>query len=271
MSSQNLPKGERLERISSLVLRNGEIGLDELAEMLGVSRMTIHRDLEVLEGRGVLRKVRNGATARPSSSFESNFEFRAAQSVAAKERLAAHAAALIEPGDVILLDEATTLLPMIPHLAPIEGLTVVSNFLPVQDAVARFENVRLIALSGEYIRQYHTFGGPLCEAAVGQFRINRYFTSTTAIDGAAAYHPNSLIASTKKAMMRSSARSYLLADASKFSRTALHKVADLDDFELILTDEPPPRHSRDQLRPLDEKLVVVRQPDPDEQGRPTGA
>lgn len=271
MMSHMLAKGDRIERIADLVLRQGEVGLDELAQQLGVSRMTIHRDLEVLEGRGVLRKVRNGATARPSSAFESNFEFRAAQAAAAKERLAAQAAALIEPGDVILLDEATTLLPMIPLLEGIEGLTVVSNFLPVQDAVARFETVRLIALSGEYIRQYHTFGGPLCEAAVGQLRINRYFTSTTAIDGAAAYHPNSLIASTKKAMMRSAVRSYLLADASKFARTALHKVADLDDFELILTDQPPPRDHAEQLRPLAGKLVVAGPPTPAEQGQPTGA
>jgi len=271
MSTQNLPKGERIERIADFVLRNGEVGLDELVELLGVSRMTIHRDLEVLEARGVLRKVRNGATARPSSSFESNFEFRAAQSAAAKERLAAHAARLIEPGDVILLDEATTLLPMIPHLADVEGLTVVSNFLPIQDAVARFDNVRLIALSGEYIRQYHTFGGPLCEAAVGQLRINRYFTSTTAIDRSAAYHPSSLIASTKKAMMRSSVRSYLLADTTKFARTALHKVADLDDFELILTDEPPPRECREHLRPLGGKLVVVGPHHPEEQGPLPGA
>ena len=259
MNAQNLTKRERLERIGSLVLREGEVGLDELAELLGVSRMTIHRDLEELERRGVLRKIRNGATAQPSSAFESNIEFRRTRALDAKQRLAAHAASLIEPGEVILLDEATTLLPMIPHLAEIEGLTVVSNFLPVQAAVAKIESIRLIGLGGEYIGQYDTFSGPLCEQAIEQLKINRYFTSTTAIDAAGAYHPNSLIASAKKAMMRASVHSYLLADVSKFSRTALHRFSTLDAFDRILTDAAPAAEHADIVEHFADKLSVVPQ------------
>ena len=259
MNTENLPKRERLERISSIVLSNGEASLEELCELLGVSRMTIHRDLEELENRGVLRKVRNGATAQPSSAFESNIEFRLTCAPEKKERLARHAASLVEPGDVILIDETTTALPIVRYLAEIEGLTVVTNFQPVANAVAKIVGIRLIGLGGEYIHQYDTFSGPLCEHQVLQLRINRYFTSTTAIEESGAYHPNSMIASVKKAMIQVSARKYLLADTSKFDRTALHKFAELIAFDQILVDAPLPAKKAEGMQHIADRLMVVPQ------------
>jgi len=257
MSEKTRTKFERLEKISADVLSKGEVTVDDLARKLSVSRMTIHRDLEELETRGVLRKIRNGATAQPSSVFESNVEFRITRSILEKERLAAYAAKLVEPGDVILLDESTTLLPMIPHLAEIEGLTIVSNFLPVQAAVSKMPHFRLIGLCGEYVRQFDTFSGALCEMSISRLRINRYFTSTTAIDGASAFHPNALVASTKRAMMKASVQRYMLADHSKFSRTALHKFADLDEFDQIFVDKSPSLGSVELLEALREKITVI--------------
>lgn len=259
MTDQIYNRQERLEKITAIVLSNGEASLDVLSESLGVSRMTIHRDLEELESRGVLRKVRNGATARPSSAFESNVDFRQARAADAKARLAEYASSLVQPGDVVLLDEATTTLPMVNHLAGIEGITIVTNFQPVIRAFSGNEAIRLVGLGGEYITQYDTFSGPLCESQVLKMRMNRYFTSTTAIGDAGAYHPNSLIARVKKAMMRASVNRYLLADTSKFARTALHKFADLSEFDVILTDAPLPEHSAEAMRHVADRLKVVPQ------------
>ena len=109
----NLSRAERLKRIADDVLANGSMQVDDLAAALNVSRMTIHRDLDDLEKQGVLRKVRNGATAQPSSLFESNVAFRMASAVEAKRRMGRFAATLIEPGQSIILDEATSLLPLV--------------------------------------------------------------------------------------------------------------------------------------------------------------
>ncbi len=257
MTKINLSKSDRLEMITNDVLNKGEVTLDDLANALGVSRMTIHRDLEELESRGVLRKIRNGATAQPSSVFESNVEFRMSRSIEAKERLAAHAVTLVEPGDVILLDESTTLLPMIPLLAEIEDLTIVSNFLPVLTAVAKLPHLRMIGLCGEYVHQFGTFSGWMCEIAISQLRINRYFTSTTAIDGATAFHPHALVAGAKRAMMQASVHRYMLADLSKFTRTALYKFADLDEFDQILIDAELPADRARSLEHLRGKITVI--------------
>src|SRR5690606_30169049 len=93
----SLTRAQRLKRIADDVLANGSMLVDDLAAALNVSRMTIHRDLDDLEKQGILRKVRNGATAQPSSVFESNVAFRLASAVEAKRRIGKYAATLIEP------------------------------------------------------------------------------------------------------------------------------------------------------------------------------
>ena len=252
-----LTRTERLKRIADDVLANGSMLVDELAAALGVSRMTIHRDLDDLEKQGVLRKVRNGATAQPSSLFESNVAFRLASSVQAKQRIGRFAATLVEPGQSIILDEATSLLPLVDELAGIGGVTVITNFMVIVKKLVEVEEVRLIALGGEYLRRFDTFTGLVCESSIGTLAANAYFTSTSAISAGAAYHPDSQIATIKRAMMRAATKRYLLADSSKFGQTALHKIADLDQFDMIIVDQPLPDREADALPGLRERIVVA--------------
>ena len=254
---QPLNRKQRLDFIRCEVIKRGSVSLDSIAKKLNVSRMTIHRDLDELEKRGVLRKNRNGATAQPSGVFESNVAYRMTRFMDAKKRLCAHAAELIETGDVIMLDDATTLLPLIEHLKKKEDITVLSNFLPIQREVAALENVRLIGLCGEYIPQFDTFSGPICEQAVSQLKADIYFTSTTAIEGDAAFHPNLQVAGVKRAMMRASAKKFLLADVSKFNRSALSKFADIDEFDQVLIDAELPDPAKTRLQHLENKIVIV--------------
>ena len=254
---QSLSRKQRLDFIRCEVIKHGNISLDSLVKKLHVSRMTIHRDLDELEKHGVLRKNRNGATAQPSGAFESNVAYRMTRSMESKKKLCACAAGLIETGDVILLDDATTLLPMVEHLKDKEDITVLSNFLPIQHEVATLKNVRLIGLCGEHIPQFDTFSGPICEQAIGQLKANVYFTSTTAIEGAAAFHPNLQVAGVKRAMMRASEKKFLLADVSKFNRSALSKFADLDEFDQIFIDAEPPEPAKSRLQRLRKKIVIV--------------
>ena len=99
---------QRQDRIAELVLQQPFVAAKDLAEGFGVSLMTIHRDLDELEARGVLRKVRGGATPQPSSLFESNMRYRLTLASEEKRLLARAALPLIEPGQAVLIDESTT-------------------------------------------------------------------------------------------------------------------------------------------------------------------
>ena len=255
-------KGEKLltrySKIKKLVFENGTVSIDTLVDTLGVSRMTILRDIEHLETRGFLRKVRNGATALPSSKFESSISFRLESAVLEKKRLAKAALKIISPGEAVILDEATTLLPMIEGLIAMGDVTIVTNFQNIIDKLHTIdvENVvRLIALGGEYIPQFATYSGTVCKASLSCIKADAYFTSVSAVSGGYAYHPHSLIAETKQSMMAAAHRRYLLIDHDKLGKTALHQVAELNAFDAIIVDKiPDPAFWPESLR---EKTIVA--------------
>jgi DeoR/GlpR family transcriptional regulator of sugar metabolism len=243
--------------ITQYILKNGTLQVDELAERLAVSRMTIHRDLDELERQGVLRKVRNGATATPSSLFESDVRFRLAHQTLEKEAIARAALAHIEPGQAILLDEATTLLPLARCLHKLAPLTVITNFLPILTELRQSKDIRLICLGGEYLPRFDTFTGWLCENSLAALHADLYFTSTTAASQGIAYHPEQQIVSAKRAMMARASHAYLLLDHTKFGKTALHQVARLSEFEAVIVDGDLPAAQVDELRQIGVAVEVA--------------
>ena len=233
---EDLNREERQTWITEQVLREGTVYVDNLAEIFDVSRMTIHRDLDDLEHQGVLQKIRNGATAQPTSLFESDIRYRENLAVREKEALADFALRYIEPGQSILLDEATTLLPLMRKLEALAPLTVITNFLPMIEELSTMKDIRLIALGGEFLPRFSTFTGLICQQAVANLNADVLFTSTTAIAGLEAFHPEQQIVAVKQMMMASAQRRYLLVDHNKFNKTALHKVASLKDFDAVIVD-----------------------------------
>jgi DeoR/GlpR family transcriptional regulator of sugar metabolism len=255
---ERFSQAERHAWITQYILKNGTLQVDELAERLAVSRMTIHRDLDELQRQGVLRKVRNGATATPSSLFESDVRFRLAQQTLEKEAIARAALAHIGPGQAILLDEATTLLPLARRLPELAPLTVITNFLPILNELRRSKDIHLICLGGEYLPRFDTFTGRLCETGLAALHADIYFTSTTAVSNGIAYHPEQQIVSTKRAMMARSSRRYLLLDHTKFGKTALHQVARLSEFEAVIVDNELPEAQIAALRQMGATVEVAK-------------
>jgi DeoR/GlpR family transcriptional regulator of sugar metabolism len=228
---------ERRERIAATVLANDAVSARDLAAGFGVSLMTIHRDLDELERQGVLRKTRGGASPQPSSLFESNVRYRLATARAEKDVLARYALTLIEPGQAVLLDDATTTLALARLLPSIAPLTVITNYLATMQALHEAEGIRLIALGGEYFSSHDSFTGILCEDAIDSLRADLFFMSTSAVSHATAYHQEQEIVAVKRAMLRAASKRVLLIDHGKLGKTALHQLAPLTAFDLIVVDD----------------------------------
>ncbi|MGW3473358.1 DeoR family transcriptional regulator [Saccharopolyspora sp. NPDC000995] len=96
---------DRREQIRQEVLASGFVRIEGLAAKHGVSGMTIHRDLDVLEQQGWLRKVRGGATSTPTALLETSVRARIADAADEKARIAKHAVRLVSPGQVVALDD----------------------------------------------------------------------------------------------------------------------------------------------------------------------
>lgn len=257
-SFENFSQAERKAWITSHILEHGAVQVDDLAERFQVSRMTIHRDLDDLEQQGVLRKVRNGATAQPSKLFESDIRYRLNRNQKEKEAISRAALAYIEPGQAIFLDEATTLLPLARLLPVAASLTVITNFLPILNELSTNKGIHLVALGGEYLSQFGTFTGLLTEQIMASLHADVYLTSTTAVFDGVAYHPNQQVVRVKKAMLAHSNRQFLLVDHTKFGKTALHEVAPLHTFERVLVDEGLNQDQLGRLRAKGVRMDVVQ-------------
>lgn len=226
----------RRERIAAYVLARDVVSAKELSARFDISVMTVHRDLDELERQGVLRKVHGGATPQPSSLFESNVRFRLGTARAEKEAIARHAVKLVESGQAVMLDDATTTLALARLLPAIAPVTVLTNYLATINELREQPGVRLIALGGEYFPSHDSFTGVICEAAIGALRADIFFMSTSAVSGGLAFHQEQEIVKVKRAMLHAATRRVLLIDHTKLAKVALHRLAPLSDFDLVVVD-----------------------------------
>lgn len=250
------PEG-RQARITGLVLDTGSMSAQELSELFGVSVMTIHRDLDELQRQGVLRKARGAATAQPSGTFESNVEYRAKANIEAKRMIAQYACRHIEPGMSVLLDDSTTSLQMLPHLAALTPLTVATNYLSALNELARMRDVRVIALGGEYNMHHDSYLGTVCVDAIRALRFDAAFLSTSAVRDGYAFHQEDRIVAVKREMVEAATRSHLLIDHTKLSRNAMHRLMPVHRFESIIVDAGVPEAALASLRDHDVRVDVA--------------
>ncbi|WP_037908667.1 DeoR/GlpR family DNA-binding transcription regulator [Actinacidiphila yeochonensis] len=243
---------QRRRELAEHVLAEGSVSASDLAERFGVSLMTVYRDIDELEREGILRRFRGGVTVQPSGVFESNVAFRKKTMLAEKEAIAARAAALIEPGMSVMIDDSTTALELARLLPAIDPLTVVTNFREALDLLAEERGLHLMALGGEYDRQHDSFLGVPCVEAVEALRVDLCFVSTSSVLGDFAFHQEQRIVAVKRAMLKAAGRSVLMIDHSKLGRTALYRLAPLSAFDLVLVDDRTPP---DALRSLEESGV----------------
>ena len=230
-------KVARLDYITTAVRAAGFVLVDDLVEALGVSRMTIHRDLHELQGLGTLRKVRGGASAQRSTEFESDLSYRRSSAVGEKQRIAAVAAELANDGDVVILDESTSGLTLLPHLVQREPMSIITNFLPVMQEVSAHPHVKLIGLGGQFISGYSAFLGMICEGNLENLFADVVFASTSSIRDTVLYHQDQRVVMTKRAMINAAQRRVLLMDHTKFGQGALYRLGGINEFTHVVVDD----------------------------------
>lgn len=234
-------KAENRKRaITETVLAAGSATAQDLANQFGVSLVTIHRDLDELERRGVVRKFHGGVSAQPSGVFESQMSYRLASMTAEKAAIAQVALRYVQPGMSILLDDSTTVLTMIEGLADRAPLHVATTFvtgLRRLSELAGDHDLTLIGLGGRYDVAHDSFVGVQTNQQVQGIHVDAVFLSTSAVSATDMFHQEEQVASLKREMLNSASKRYLLIDHTKLNRLALLKIAALTELDLIITDD----------------------------------
>jgi DeoR/GlpR family transcriptional regulator of sugar metabolism len=251
---------DRQAQIIDLVTGRGSVRIDDLGELLGVSSMTIHRDLDTLAAQQLITKVRGAAKVLQSALFETGVRVRLARQSAEKEALARAVAAHVEPGQAVMLDDSTTCVYLSRHLPGRAPVTVVTNFVPVMRELWGKPDIRLIGLGGVYYEWAEAFMGGMTVDAIRSIRADLLVMSTSAITNLVCYHQSEDTVAFKRAMLESSEHKILVVDHTKFTRRALHALGPVTDFDLVIIDDATPRDIQDQLRSRGVALEVVPVP-----------
>jgi len=226
----------RQEAIRERVLADGFVRLEELAREFNISTMTVHRDLDELEAQGWLRKIRGGATSRPSALYHGDVRHRLQAEVEAKEELALAALPLVDQAQVVMVDDSTTVLRLARLLPQVSPLTVVTYFLPAINALAGEAGIDLMSVGGTYYPAYDAFLGIHAVEAIRPLRADIAFVSTTAVTDGACYHQSQETVQVKRALMAAAEVKVLLVDHTKFQRRALHRLDSLTEFDHVIVD-----------------------------------
>lgn len=231
---KSLNQKQRHDSIIEVVINEGSVRIEDLADRFEVSVVTIHRDLDMLDARGIVRKSRGLVTAVATSLFEANPEYRKRQNVQHKKELAAEAFKLVEPGQAVLMDDSTTGVHLAELLPQRQPLSVITNFQQIIDTLAPHPGIALISLGGQHYQWSNAFMGSITVNTLNSLRADVLFMSTPSIVDDVCFHQHHDASLIKHAMFKAAARRYLLVDESKFNQRALHANIALTDFDAVI-------------------------------------
>ena len=252
---------QRQTYILEKVRDDGAVRVAELARDLGVSDMTVRRDLELLHHQGLLEKVHGGATASSGSSlFEPGFVVKSELQLDEKAAIAAAAAGLVAPGMAIALSAGTTTHALARNLTDIEGITIVTNSVPVADVLYRHGRAdQTIIVTGGVRTPSDALVGPFAVAALRTIHVDLVFMGVHGMDPHSGFTtPNLLEAETNQALVESGRRLAVLADHTKWGVIGISSIARLDQADVLITDSGLDFEAQTSLRREVRELIVVR-------------
>lgn len=233
-----------LERVRSA----GAVRVAELVADLGVSDMTIRRDLDTLAERGLVSKVHGGATA-PGSAEEPGFAAKSARQRAEKAAIARTAAELVTPGSAVALSAGTTTAALAERLAgaldPAADLTVVTNSIPVAQILRK----QTVILTGGERTRSDALVGPVAVASVESLHLDVLFLGVHGMSETAGFTtPNLREAELNRALVRAADRLVVLADHTKWATVGMCTIAPLAAADVLVTDRGLAEPARAALR-----------------------
>ncbi|HEY0237175.1 MAG TPA: DeoR/GlpR family DNA-binding transcription regulator [Friedmanniella sp.] len=227
---------DRQRTILELLEQQGKLAISELSARFRVSEMTVRRDLDQLEGDGLLRRTHGGAVRTESGSFEPAFALRSRLNTDAKRAIAAAVAREVADGTTLVLDGGSTG-SMVAEALVGRRITVCALNMRVAEILAVSPDTTVMVPGGEIRHGEQSFVGPTAERTLADYRFDAFVMTASGVDHAAGFTEwNVQDAAIKRAALASASRCVVACDSSKFGQTAFARVAALAAVDLIVTD-----------------------------------
>lgn len=238
---------QRQARILAELHEHGWARVTDLTSLLGVSDMTVRRDLDQLASAGSVHKVHGGAVLVTTASEELGFEAKSGLEQPAKSAIAAMAATLIRPGSAIAVSAGTTTWGLAQHVSDIAGLTIVTNSTTVADVIANSGKARdqVVILTGGVRTPSAALVGPVADQAIRTLHVDQLFLGVHGMDPTAGFTtPNLAEAETNRALIAAADQVIVCADSTKWGAIGLASFAPLSAADVLITDSGLPADAK---------------------------
>ncbi len=253
---------QRQQRIAEQLQQSGAVRVADLAADLGVSEMTVRRDLERMQDAGVLTKVHGGAVPIGRSAEEPGFDAKLERATAEKAAIARAALSMVQAGSSVALSAGTTTWSLARLLPTIPGITVLTNSLSAAAELHRHGPATPVVLSGGVRTPSDALVGPVADASIRSLYVDLLFLGVHGMDPEAGFTtPNLAEAETNRTLVANARRVVVVADSSKCRTVGLSRIAPLDAADMVITDDGLPSEGRRVLGEACELILVHRSDD----------
>ncbi len=229
-------QAQRVLRVQELFSKQEFMNLEELCRILNASKSSVRRDLIDLEKRGVLRRVHGGAISLQTRDEVLDFGRLSGSSRDEKTNIGRAAAALVEDHQTVILGGGSTVVEVAKHLGE-KMIQVVTNSVPVAQVFWDSKQVEVTLTGGYFYPRLGVQIGPICERMLRTVSADLVIMGIRGITAEGISDSNSLNVESIRAMIHAARKVVIVADHSKFGRSAMLHVAGLSEIDQIVTDK----------------------------------
>jgi len=253
--------GERQQKILEEIKNKGAATISELSKNFNVSEMTVRRDLNLLEEKGLIKRTYGGALSLEVATFEPTFQEKDSINIEEKRRIGAAAVSIINQGDTIFLTTGTTTMQIVKSLLKSRShmnLTVVTNSLNNAYELCKLNNIRLFVIGGEVRKTSYAMVMPQIEESLKGIYIDKFFLGVNGLSNEYGLTiPNPLEAQLCRLVIRKSRETIVVADHSKFGKVTFAHIANLNEIDKVITDSAVDQEYIRQLKEEDIEVILA--------------
>ncbi|WP_206172793.1 DeoR/GlpR family DNA-binding transcription regulator [Acidilutibacter cellobiosedens] len=229
---------DRLTKILDLVNKYKKIEVSKLSDALGVSQVTIRKDLDVLVKKGLISREHGYATLNESDDINNRLSIN----YDIKKKIARSALDIISNGETVMIESGSTCAMFAEELAKNKkNITIITNSAFIASYIRKYPDCRTILLGGEYQKGSQVNVGPITKKCALEFFVDKLFIGIDGISMNADFTSSDLMrAETVKAMTTSANHVIVLTDSSKFMQRGLVNLLSFDEVDYLFTDTDIP-------------------------------
>ena len=244
---------ERHTKILELLTENDKVEVTKLSELLQVSQVTIRKDLDLLEQKGLIIRAHGFATLNSSDDINN----RLAYHYDLKQKIAKLACESVENGETVMIESGSCCALLALEIAQTrKDVTLITNSAFIADYVRKMPTIRIILLGGEYQKESQVMVGPMTRKCAETFFVDKFFIGTDGFSEASGFTGNDYMRSEAvKDMAKQASPVMIVTDSAKFSQKGVVNLIEIEKVACVYTDDKIPSIIEDYLNKCNIKVI----------------